>query len=654
MPIANDPTSGFQLSALPQPYSLPSNVGKVDVGGLQQAYANSLKNAQATALVGPQTAAAISQAKYEQGKNQMLSNLLTPQEQAALASYRAQQSAANVESAKSAGQLAPAPDGSGTPIAQAGSTQSALNDYYASLAGTKFQKARLGPAGTVPVTYVDTPLGKLPAIPSPSGQVTIMPLTGLSSLGNLNLRTLENTLDHYAYTKSGPTIQQGDNYIDQYDRVPVNRLGKPIGPIEKISKPWNNDNLPSYNEYVAPQQQTNGPSLGSYNQGSAQATPLQAAPVNESNQAPVQNPVQPSATPIPTSGAALNSYLFPQQTTQQPVSNPEDNIEATEEPQQPEEAPAPSNIPAAVPFVAPTINPNLPTKAAIASWNNEQKAQQTATQAAAPIQPSEKPSATPVASFINPDVKLTDANDPTYKASQQLNDLKAKMPTNFAPDKAVQKTIDTDEKENEITLKQMNGLKSNIANVIAALQADAKDGLLQPGWLNSKLTPRLQQVLGFTQAETAQGALSGLLSQTAQDYGSKFRNFGIVTQLLMPSKPTLDENPQTTVSKLQQLLYGADRASNAAQLSLAAAQAGLNPNKYRPAIANSFALGDNYQTDLSNWKAQHPINLTGPSNSDAQGALNWLNSAAGKLPTNEVTRQQVINKLKKLGVTIPQ
>jgi hypothetical protein len=649
MPIPNDPTTGFQLSALPQAFSVPSNIGKFDVGQTQQAYANSLKNAQATALVGPETQAAISQAKYEQGKNQMLSNLLTPQEQAALATYHAQQAAANVESAKSAGQLAPAPDNSGTSIAQAGSTQSALNDYYTSLAGTKFQQARTGPAGTVPVSYLNTPFGQLPAVPNASGQLTMIPVTGLASLGNLNLRTLENTLDHYAYTKSGPTIQQGDNYIDTYDRVPVNKLGKQIGPIEKISRPYSSDNLPSYNEYVAPQEQTTGPALGSYNQ-----TPAQSAPVNAPNQAPVQNPVQPSATPIPTSNAALNSYLFPQQSSQQPASNPEDNIEATEEPQQPEEAPAPSNIPAAVPFVAPTINSNVPTKAAIASWNNQQKAQQTATQAAAPIQAPEKPSAPPVASFINPDVKLTDANDPTYKASQQLNNLKAKMPTNFAPDKAVQKAIDTDEKENEVTLKQMNGLKSNIANVISALQADAKDGLLQPGWLNSKLSPRLQQVLGYTQAETAQGALSGLLSQTAQDYGSKFRNFGIVTQLLMPSKPTLDENPETTVSKLQQLLYGADRASNAAQLSLAAGKAGLNPNSYRPAIANSFALGENYQTDLNNWKSQHPINLTGPSTSDATGALKWLNSPEGQLPKNEVARQQVINKLKKLGVTIPQ
>ena len=99
MPISNNPTSGFQLSELPQSLSVPSNIGKFDVGQTQQAYANSLKNAQATALVGPETAAAISQAKYQQAKNAQLTNLLDPQEQAALASF-------NVQRAQSANTLA--------------------------------------------------------------------------------------------------------------------------------------------------------------------------------------------------------------------------------------------------------------------------------------------------------------------------------------------------------------------------------------------------------------------------------------------------------------------------------------------------------------------------------------------------------------------
>jgi len=60
-----NPTSGFQLSALPQPLSMPSNLGKFDVGETQQAYANALKNTQQTALLGPQTQAAVAQAGYQ-------------------------------------------------------------------------------------------------------------------------------------------------------------------------------------------------------------------------------------------------------------------------------------------------------------------------------------------------------------------------------------------------------------------------------------------------------------------------------------------------------------------------------------------------------------------------------------------------------------
>jgi hypothetical protein len=83
-----NPTSGFQLSALPQPLSIPSNLGKFDVGETQQAYANALKNAQQTALLAPQTQAAIAQAGYQKGLAEQQSRLLDPEEQAAVQELR--------------------------------------------------------------------------------------------------------------------------------------------------------------------------------------------------------------------------------------------------------------------------------------------------------------------------------------------------------------------------------------------------------------------------------------------------------------------------------------------------------------------------------------------------------------------------------------
>jgi len=83
-----NPTSGFQLSALPQPLSMPSNLGKFDVSQTQQAYANSLKNMQQTALLAPQTEAAIAQAGYQKGLAEQQSRLLDPEEQAAVQELR--------------------------------------------------------------------------------------------------------------------------------------------------------------------------------------------------------------------------------------------------------------------------------------------------------------------------------------------------------------------------------------------------------------------------------------------------------------------------------------------------------------------------------------------------------------------------------------
>ena len=83
-----NPTSGFQLSALPQPLSMPSNLGKFDVSQTQQAYANALKNAQQTALLKPQTEAAIAQAGYQKGLAEQQGRLLAPEEEALVQEYR--------------------------------------------------------------------------------------------------------------------------------------------------------------------------------------------------------------------------------------------------------------------------------------------------------------------------------------------------------------------------------------------------------------------------------------------------------------------------------------------------------------------------------------------------------------------------------------
>lgn len=51
-----NPTSGFQLSKLPEPLSIPTNIGVVDVGQMQKAYSNAMQNVQDTALFGQRVA----------------------------------------------------------------------------------------------------------------------------------------------------------------------------------------------------------------------------------------------------------------------------------------------------------------------------------------------------------------------------------------------------------------------------------------------------------------------------------------------------------------------------------------------------------------------------------------------------------------------
>lgn len=88
MPVT--PTGGFQLQRLPEPLSIPSNIGRIDVPELQQAFRGGMQNVQAARLVGPQTKAALAQAEFQAGKAQQLSRLLDPEEKAALASFNAQ------------------------------------------------------------------------------------------------------------------------------------------------------------------------------------------------------------------------------------------------------------------------------------------------------------------------------------------------------------------------------------------------------------------------------------------------------------------------------------------------------------------------------------------------------------------------------------
>jgi hypothetical protein len=170
MPTLNDPTTGFQLGALPQAFSVPSNIGKFDVGQTQQAYANSLKNAQSTALVGPQTAAAISQAKYQQAKTAQLMNLLDPEEQAMLQDLHTRRLQGKVAEATAQGQLPTAQ--SLAEIQGQGAYQEALNKQrYAQMYGGMFNTG-IPSGGSALSTFTPAPSSVPSEVTAPDTNVS--------------------------------------------------------------------------------------------------------------------------------------------------------------------------------------------------------------------------------------------------------------------------------------------------------------------------------------------------------------------------------------------------------------------------------------------------------------------------------------------------
>lgn len=198
-----NPTSGFQLSALPQPLSMPSNLGKFDVGETQQAYANALKNTQQTALLGPQTQAAVANAAYQKGLAEQQSRLLAPEEQALIQKYRKDKILAQTE-ADVGEAVAP------------GKPKLALAGQQAELSGINLVQNRLN-AGNADNLGIINREG-IPLVLDQTGKVT--PLVSPSVLLNADKQTFE-------YSDSTPikTFELGGQTFTEHAVVERNKFG---------------------------------------------------------------------------------------------------------------------------------------------------------------------------------------------------------------------------------------------------------------------------------------------------------------------------------------------------------------------------------------------------------------------------------------------
>jgi hypothetical protein len=206
-----NPTSGFQLSALPQPLSMPSNLGKFDVSQTQQAYSNALKNAQQTVLLKPQTEAAIAQAGYQKGLAEQQSRLLAPEEQALIQDFRKKKILAQTE-ANVGEALAPGAPG----LAVAGQD---VKSQGTALAAERLRQAAGTQGGVIPIDIG----GGLtaPGIVSQEGGLTI----GGGAL--LNTLATKPSGD-ITYIKQGAPRQVGNSTVQDWMPVQTNAMGNPI------------------------------------------------------------------------------------------------------------------------------------------------------------------------------------------------------------------------------------------------------------------------------------------------------------------------------------------------------------------------------------------------------------------------------------------
>ena len=224
------PTAGFQLSALPEPLSIPSNIGKYDISQSQLAQANAMKNAQTATLIGPETRrllaeaqAARLQAQNQATRAQALSSFVSPaaeaEARAAIAGSEAGRLQSELESAQR-GALIP---GAGL---LARLRQQAATNQAVLAAGSKYGVA------TMPFVVGDT---KLTGVISSEGGVT--PLGGTSLI---NAAVTKPSGTFWMKTGAAPITDASGKILNEWQQYQLTPLGGKVlvgKPVRSLANP---------------------------------------------------------------------------------------------------------------------------------------------------------------------------------------------------------------------------------------------------------------------------------------------------------------------------------------------------------------------------------------------------------------------------------
>lgn len=540
-----NPTSGFQLSRLPESLSIPTNIGVVDVGQMQKAYSNAMQNVQDTALFGQRVAAQKAALDYQEQLARQQSRLLSPQEQALIAGYRADQLAkenlaiasgaqrpyvAPTTQATAAGGLATAQTGQIAAEAERGvAVPIAQNKALASLYGgqaNRIIEQRRAEGGGVAIQRV--PLGgdiELPVVLGTGGGVTQL---GGTIAGQMLSRGVTG---EYTMTTSVFPDATGKQFAER-TRFQVH----PNGSRSVLGKTVVEFSPDLKDEFV--QYPTGQGFMG------AQPTP-QAAPQ------------RPLATFGGETIATPDTRLMP--------GGPVSALAAP--------APAPAPAPAAPVDTPSQQSPLLPTPA-------------TATPAPAPAAAPEKPQTVVLPWLQNREVTF---DSPLAKTDREFADKKSKLAPNFQIKGKEGDEFRKYQTEAANTAAEVQSRMDALSRVKTAFEQIQRDGVGTGAW--QKYIPAdLLQLIGDPSKQNYVSAVNELVNKLSDN--TKFRNFAVV-DLIRSTKPEDADDPTVVSEKINYLAKSLSRLQDAALAANQGLSLGLPAETVKPIITRNF-LGISY------------------------------------------------------------
>jgi hypothetical protein len=584
---------------------MPSNLGKFDVGETQQAYANALKNTQQTALLVPQTQAAIAQAGYQTNLANEGIKRLPAETQKLLAQYGADALTAEKSAIASKAQM-PYVAPTATNLAQADEVASRINAEVArqteaqriatgrsqAESAAKFAELGAKSPGGVPQTTIDINGQRYPVFYTQDRTANFGPAATLAAKAVKGevVRVLKRETD-----SSGQVLVT-------VKRSLVHGNGTET---EKSTETYAEGQAPQEGFYANP----------SYSETQEPQTTLPQAEQ-------LRGLFTPSAQQAPATGLTpLGTYsqTAPQMGTATSTGS------------------ALAAAPVATAPVAATPAETLAT-APVVTPAATSPAQQTTTVTPAP-QPQKEQVVIPWKGSVA--VSIDDPAAKSQKAFEAYANKPNKAPLSakaVTDNTAAAKEIRKEYKELDSQLNALN----EVARTAENLQKE-----FGTGWLQAKINPAVLAQFGLPAGQSFDSAVNALIQNLSDK--TQFRNFGVV-DLIRQSKPTREDSPEEIRRKMDYFNFMITRAKDSNE----AIRAGIVTYKMPAEVAKgivdtNYAVGK--RESYENWKK----NISTYSGPDEQMGMitkaeNYIKQNQGsKDPVIQEKVRAVTEKLKGLG-----